>query len=434
MKKIIHGMAGFLLPVTLAGSFFFIAPSLQEKPQKSDVAEKALKAKSIKAPEVNVAYKTLGYGKTQPVHSWEAVAQVAGSVSYMSDALKSGEFVAEGTELLRIDDAGYQLAIVQAETQLAALDTKDQTSRASLRLEEKAQSLLNSDLLRKQKLSTAGTISDSVFEESERALIKGAVTVQALKNNLALNKAERLVVETQLKSAQLDLLRTKLVAPFDIRITEVAVGPSQYANRGQPLFSADDTSAVEIEARFPVGQLRALISAKNSENKNAVAGAMSLDAKVRLQTATHKVEWLGVVDRAAGLIDPDTQTIGVIVRIDNPYKQAVPGQRPGLLRNTFVEVELSKVATIKQIVIPKTALRGGQVYVLGADNRLEKRDVKLSYQQGDFAVVESGLKSGEVIIVSSVPGQSGMLLDTIEDEKVLKMLKMSASGKKGSKK
>lgn len=434
MKKLIRGAVGFLLPVALAGSFFFIAPSLQQKPQKAEIVEKAVKAKTIKAPELKVTYKAIGYGKTRAIHSWEAVAQVPGPVSFMSDALRSGEFVAEGAELLRIDDAQYQLALVQADTQLAALDTKNETSIALLGLEEKAQALLNSDLERKQKLMKAGSISNAVFEETQRAHIKGAVTVQSLKNSLVLNRAERRVVETQLKNAELDLARTKLVAPFDIRITEVAIGPSQYANRGQLLFSADDTSAVEIEARFPVGQLRALISAKKADNADSSAGAMSLDAKVRLQTATHKVEWTGVVDRAAGLIDPDTQTLGVVVRIDDPYKQAIPGQRPGLLRNTFVEVELSKTSAKKQLVVPKTALHSGKVYVLDENSRLTIRDVKISHQTGSYVVIASGITSGEAVVISSVLGQAGMLIEAQDDETALKKLKMLASGKSGAKK
>ncbi|MFC1863695.1 efflux RND transporter periplasmic adaptor subunit, partial [Thermodesulfobacteriota bacterium] len=160
-----------------------------------------------------------------------------------------------------------------------------------------------------------------------------------------------------------------------------------------------------------------------------------LDAIVRLNTATHTVEWEARVDRVAGVVDPQTQTMGVVVVVDKPYEQARPGQRPSLIRNTSVEVELRKRTKDNPVVIPTSAVHEGKVYVVDQEKRLEIRQVKTSYIQGGSAVIAMGLEKGEILIISDLsPAVQGMLLDPIEDEKVMKRLKMEATGRKGNSK
>jgi RND family efflux transporter MFP subunit len=367
------------------------------------------------------------------------VAEVAGQVAWVSEELKSGKFVQQGAEMLRIDDASYRLALTQAETQLNTLAVKDKTTHASLALEERSQSLLRKDIERKRKLKQQGTLSASILEEAERSLLKGEVLVQNLKNAIALNEAEREVLNTQRANAELDLRRTRFVAPFDVRITERKVNQAQYANKGQLLFSADGLAAVEIEARFPIGKLRPLIADKTSTEDEAgrpavaqVPGALKLDARVRLRTATHTIEWDARVDRVAGVIDPQSQTLGVVVVVGNPYEQARPGQRPPLVRNTFVEVELRKRPKGRPVVVPISALHDGKVYLLDRDNRLEIRPVQTAFIQDGAAAIGKGLEAGETLVVSDlVPAAAGMLLSPEVDEKAMQRLKREASGQKG---
>lgn len=428
-------------PVLIALIIVVLAPMMKSPPQKIQASERAVKVRVIETPSLAVIPTATGYGTTMAARTWEAVAEVAGQVAWISDTLKGGKFVDQGSELLRIDDASYQLALTQAETQLNALQVKDQTTRASLALEERSQSLLRTDIERKRKLERQGTLSASVLEESERGLLKGEVLVQNLKNTLALNAAERDVVSIQKANAELDIRRARFVAPFDARITDRKVNQAQYANKGQLLFSADGLEAVEIEARFPIGKLRPLMtgaqSARDKEDADRggrIPGALNLDALVRLKTATHTVEWPARVDRVAGVIDPQTQSLGVVVVVDKPYEQARAGQRPALVRNTFVEVELRKRPKGKTIVIPTSALHDGQVYVIGEGNRLEIRPVTISFAQAGVAAIAKGLVEGETLVVSDlVPAIAGMLLAPIADENALMRLRMEATGHTGRK-
>ena len=440
MKKQWLRRSWLLLPVIVALTVLVVASRMKSPPEKVEVKERAVKVRVIEAPRLPIVPRSVGYGTTKAARTWEAVAEVAGQVAWISADLKGGRLIDQGTELLRIDDASYPLTLTLAETQSTARKVKDKTTRVSLALEERSQSILRNDLERKRQLKQKGTLSAAAFEEAQRNVLKGEVLLQNLKNMLALNAAEQEVLNTQKANAELDLQRTRFVAPFDVRITDRKVNQAQYANKGQLLFSADGLDAVEIEARFPIGKLRPLIAGRKpagEEDNSAMArvpGALTLDARVRLRTATHSVEWDARVDRVAGVIDPQTQTLGVVVVVDKPYEQARPGHRPPLVRNTFVEVELRRQSKGKPVVVPTSALHDGKLYVLGQDNRLEIRPVRTLFIQGGATAIAKGLAAGERLVVSDlIPATSGMLLAPMVDKKAMKRLKKEAVGQKGHK-
>jgi multidrug efflux pump subunit AcrA (membrane-fusion protein) len=197
-------------------------------------------------------------------------------------------------------------------------------------------------------------------------------------------------------------------------------------------------AVAEIEAQFPIGRLRPLVggsSQRATSHEDAVSwapGVRGLDALVRLRSGDHQVEWSARVDRVGGEIDPATQSLGIVVAVDDPYGQAVPGERPPLVRNLFVEVELIGRALAGQTVIPLSALHEGKVYVADEANRLAVRPVVLNFRHGGFASVAEGLRPGERVVVSDpIPAVAGMLLAIVHDEKAEQRLIGLASGKKG---
>ncbi|MCK5666132.1 MAG: HlyD family efflux transporter periplasmic adaptor subunit, partial [Thiotrichaceae bacterium] len=244
------------------------------------------------------------------------------------------------------------------------------------------------------------------------------------------------VLGVKKEQAKLELENTQFIAPFDLRITQIKINQNQYANKGQLLFSADAISSVEVEARFPIGKLRPLMSKNQSANNELSItekkpGAISLDALVRLKTARDTIEWPAQVDRVSGIIDLQTQTLGVVVVVDNPYQLAQPGKRPPLIRNTFVEVELAKKAMEELVVIPISAIHNNKIYIVDNQQRLQIRNIKPMFIQNGVVAISKGLEQGETLVVSKlIPAIEGMLLKPIEDKKALKQLKMAVMGKK----
>jgi len=420
-----------LLIIALGVALIMLAPKLKSPPKQVAVKERAVKVHAMKVPGLKVVPRTTGYGRVLPGRSWESVAEVAGRVAWISDKLQDGEIVSEGTELLRIEDANYQLALTQAEAQLKVSGAKQKTTDDALVIAKQNLSLLRAEYQRQKKLSDRGTISKSVLENAQRQMLSGQTQVQELQNTLVLIAAESQVLLAQQDAAKLDLQRTRQVAPFDVRITGVNTGIAQYANKGQLMFSADGLEIAEIEARFSVGILRPLIKGISTKEDNTVrAGATQLKAVVRLNTASHSVEWPARIDRISGSIDPLSQTLGVIVAVDQPYASASPGARPPLRRGTFVEVELRSEPLKKQAVVPWGALHNNTVYVIDAESRLEMRKVKVGFSQQGYAVIETGLAPGERIVSSDfLSAIEGMLLSPQEDKKTKRKMVIAATGK-----
>lgn len=73
------------------------------------------------------------------------------------------------------------------------------------------------------------------------------------------------------------------------------------------------------------------------------------------------------MQRSGGKIDAQSQSQSIIVQVNNPYQQAKPGQRPPLVRDTFVKVTL--IGPLKeQLAVPVTALHDETLYLLKTGN------------------------------------------------------------------
>lgn len=90
-----------------------------------------------------------------------------------------------------------------------------------------------------------------------------------------------------------------------------------------------------------------------------------------------------------------------MVAVDKPYDGIIPGKRPPLLKGMYVSVEFLAPAK-DQLVVPRKAIHQGRVYVATPENTLSIRPVKISFSNGNQAVIESGLKKGEQIILTDV--------------------------------
>ena len=422
---------GMIIAILLGVALLILAPKMKSPPKQSPVKEQAVKVHSITVPVLDIVPRSTGFGRVTPGRTWESVAEVSGQIVWIADELRDGKVAHAGAELLRIEDANYRLALAQTEAQLQSSEVKQKTARDALVIARKNFTLLQTEYKRQQELAAQGTVSRTMLESSERQVLTGQTQVQELKNSLALIAAEHQVLIAQREAAMLDLQRTVKIAPFDVRITKVNIGTAQYSNKGQLMFTGDGLEVAEIEAQFSVGILRPLIRREAAgKDSNVRAGATQLNALVRLSSSSHTVEWPARVDRVAGSIDPLTQTIGVIVVVDRPYASASPGERPPLLRDTFVEVELRSEPIEQQIVVPWSAVHDGTVYVVDNESRLELREVTVEFSLQGYSVIAKGLKPGEQIVTSDlITALEGMLLAPQEDKKTKQRIVLEATGK-----
>jgi len=110
------------------------------------------------------------------------------------------------------------------------------------------------------------------------------------------------------------------------------------------------------------------------------------------------------------------------VRVEGAYSSARPGKRPPLTKGMFVQVVLS-AKPVAGIVIPRSALRDGQVLIAGDDNRLSLQPVTALLTQDTIALIAEGLEPGQRVIVSDLsPVMPGMLLQVTQDDALMDRL------------
>ena len=449
-----------LVPPVVVGVIVLMSVIAGKKsPEQVPVVERQTMVRVITVEKMAVVPRVLGYGTVKPGRVWNAVAQVAGRVEHVHEGFKKGAILKAGSEIIRISPKDYSIAILQAEANIRSAEAKinelnvaTENTKASLGIEQKSLRINEREFERMRKLANRGAVSKSTRDQQERALLTQRKRVQDLKSALRLNptqitalKESKAVSKALLEIAQLNLQRTRITLPFDARIAETNVEITQYVGVGKVLGIADSMQRAEVDAQIPVAHMRALLHAASkavpqseqgieTDTVRSFAGRYGLQGVVRMTLGDQTVEWPGEVVRISDTVDPKTRTIGAIVAIDHPYKQAVPGQRPPLIKGMFVEVEIRATALAGQIVIPRSSVRSNKgenrVLVVTKDNRLGYRTVRTTLVQGDFAVIGTGLKVGEKVIVSDLsPAVEGMLLRIQNDEEVLARLKKEVLAK-----
>lgn len=408
-------------------------------PAQTTVAERPVAVRVITAKTSALPPQITGYGLVRPARVYEAISQVAGTADYVNPDLENGEILPEGAVLVRLSQADFKLAIAQAkaniraaEARLAELDISEKNQRAALEIEQKALELKTREFERIQTLAASGTASGTALDNVEAAMLAQSQKVLNLENALALLPTQRQVQEeqiavyqTSLQTAELNLERTTLTLPFNARVAQRQVEIGQFVRAGQITAILDGVDAAEVEAEVSIGDMMALLRAASPEGgdapgigTSAMTGflrQLALTAEVRLRLDNQVLTWPAEVERISDTIDQKSGTLGVILRVDTAYSGAAPGERPPLTKGMFVEAALS-AAPQTGILIPRSALHNGQVYVADENARLQRVSVTLALVQGDVALISDGLEPGAQVIVSSpTPVMDGLLLIVTPD-------------------
>jgi RND family efflux transporter MFP subunit len=424
-----------LPPIVIGLLVLLLMVAGKQQPVQEERGEPKRVVRVIEAPLVELAPMAEGYGQVQPARIWTAVSQVAGRVTYIHPRLRDGEILPEDTLLVRIDPKDYELALAQAEAELAELNAREENARASLDIEQRNLKLAKKELGRIQQLVKKGTASQSTADESERAMLAYRASVQNLENTLALVPSQRSVLEARLALAQRDLKHTVICAPYDMRVANLKVEQDQYVPLGQNLFEGDAVDRVEIKAQVAMSSLRRLFIGRQGMQidiqrlSEEFAELIALDPVVRLDLGNHVAEWKAEFVRFSDTVDSQTRTMGVVVAVDRPFDKVIPGYKPPLSKGMFVNVMLSGKQSMQRLLVPRSAVRSNNVFIADDNNRLRRRAVEVLFSQGDISVIADGIEPGERVVVSDlVPAVEGMLLQVQLDEALTRSLIAQGKG------
>jgi multidrug efflux pump subunit AcrA (membrane-fusion protein) len=454
-----HRKHRIILTLTLIAGIAFVVVmvKLKQPPERAVGQVAATPVTTLEVTPLILRAEARGYGQVLPARSWKAVANVGGRITWKHPDLESGNLISRGTRLLQIDPTRYELAEASARADIAGLaaerrqlDQEEQNTRELLELENRRLALAQRELERANTLVDRGALSETRFDEQQRATLQQQQAVQSLNNQLNLVPVRKDTLnarmarsESALASAREDLEDTRFEAPWDMRVHQSEVETGQQVSPNQILFVADDITAAEATVQLQLSALRRVVSqlpgakAPKTDNNEAHQGFTDFHRQLPLDSLTVRVHptgapdshWTGKLTRVTGSLDPATRTIQAVITVEEPYRNANPPARPPLVRNMFVQATIAAPTPAPVIVVPASAIHQGEVYLADRDDRLQRQPVTLAWQQGELAVVSDGLKSGDRLILDDlVPAIEGTLLSPRPDEQTRQWLRKTVTG------
>ena len=329
-------------------------------------------------------FKIVSQGTALPRTTILLISEVSGKVVSVSDKFNAGKFFQKNDLLLEIDPRDYELSLAQARLKVAQADLR-------LQMEEK---------------------EATVSRKEWKLLNQGEPTgLQAREPQLAEARAALDAAKATEESAQRNLDRCRIRAPFDGMVSKANVRPGQFVSAGIQLGEIFATDVSEVRLPLSTSDLSFINLPKPNELLNIdKAPKVILVNKVGEESQ----EWIGSIVRSEENVDPINRMVYVVAKVDDPYSLKSNNKAP-LRRGTFLKATINGRTAKKIIAIPRTALRGkGRVWI-AEDGKLIYRKVKPLYLDENLAIISEGIDSNEQIIVSLLAGVIDGMGIKIED-------------------
>jgi RND family efflux transporter MFP subunit len=311
-------------------------------------------------------------GRFEAVERVEIRPRVSGFIASVNFA--EGREVKKGDVLFVIDQRPYEADYKHAKAQL------DQARSQS--------TLAKSERERATKLLQAHAISQEEYDTRVAGLEQADANVEA--------------AQAALDTSALNLTFTKVTAPISGRISRALVTEGNLVSTGQTLL----TTLVSIDpiyVRFDGDEqaflrytkiAREAAQAKAKGNEAGTTGSPVMVGLANEGGYPHQ----GVMVFVDNELDPTTGTIRGRAKLDNHDRAFTPG--------LFARVKLMGSNQYNALLINDSAVGTDQtvryVLVVGADNKVQYRPVKLGPIIDGLRVVTDGLTAGETIVVSGL--------------------------------
>jgi len=324
---------------------------------KKDTGSSAIAVGVSSVQKRDVPFYLTGLGSVTAFNTVTVHTRVDGEI--MRVLFNEGQFVHKGDLLVEIDPRPYQVALEQAEGQLA----KDLAAQQDARV----------DLGRYQQLWQAGVIPRQQLDSQQATVgqYDGAI------------KSDQAAIDNQ----KLQLTYSRITSPIDGRVGLRLVDPGNIVHatdttgmivitQVQPIaviFTLPEDALPQVVAQMRGRQLAVEAYSRDNDTKLAEGRLLTLDNQ----------------------IDPTTGTVKLKAQFENRDLSLWPNQ--------FVNARLLLSSRQNATVIPSAAIQNGAqgtfVYVVGADNRVQVRPLQVDFAEGNISVIRQGLSPGEQVVV-----------------------------------
>jgi membrane fusion protein (multidrug efflux system) len=403
-----------------------------DKPAQA--ALRALDVEVVRVEQKDVPVYSEWIGTTEGIVNADIKAEVTGYL--LKQDYKEGSFVKKGQLLFELDSRPFQAAVDQANGQVAQFQGQleqaiSQVAQAEAQVAQANSQLLQSQAqlaqaqanqvktqldvnkyapLAEQKAVTQQDLDNAVQGnvvakaqveaaragvETARAQLRAA-NAQIGTAKAAINTAKGQVENAQaaVRTAQLNLGFTRIISPIDgiAGIAQAQVG-NLISTTSAPLTTVSTVDPIKVyftlsEQQYLNFTKRNLIEARHG------ASVVQIELELILSDGTSYPE-KGSFFFADRQVDPKTGAIRMAGIFPNPGNVLRPGQ--------YGRVRAVTATRSDALLVPQRAvseLQGSyQVAVVGGDDKIEMRTVKVGERSGTEWIIEDGLKAGETVVV-----------------------------------
>ena len=408
-----------------------LAALLKPSPSLVQGYDKARFVEVLSLKQIELAPRIEGFGRVEPKHVWQAMAEVGGKVIYRHPQLETGRMLPKDTLVLAIDPLEYELKLAQAQAnlnaiqaQLTRLEQQDRNLNTSLKIERQKLVLAEQEYQRKVTLKKRDLVSSSEVENQKQSLLAQTKLVEDLQSSLKLLPDDRRVSQAQekvdtalLADAQRRLEQTKVVLPFDARVSDVNIEQDQVVTTGSVMMVAHQLGTAEIKAELSIQDMRTLVGSilsKSATMNMPSIERFDLQAEVTFEVGNNRFTWPAKVTRVAETVNPNLATIGVYLEVEQDFHQLDLLTRPPLTKGMFVRADIIGGAK-SHFVIPEKALHGGSIYLMDSDGRLQIKPVEVLFRDGQQVAIDGDMAAGDRLVLNDlIPAIPGMSLKVVE--------------------
>ena len=328
-------------------------------------------------------FEATARGVVMPRSETDLIAEVSGRVVELSQSLVTGGFFKEDDVLLRIDPLDYEIALEQASAQVQRAVSELATARKNFE--------------RQRNLSKRQSTSESLEDDA--------------RNRLQIAEAAQREAKARLASAERELERTVVRAPYDGRVRTEQVDLGQFLNRGSRLARLYAIDAAEV--RLPIKDDELAFLNISLRDGSAWEKRPSVSLSAEFAGAVHR--WTGEIVRTEGELDPKTRMIQLVASVAEPYRVDTTPLPVGL----FVDAVITGGVQPNIVRLPRVAMVSpSEVYIVDSSERLVRRTVTVLRSQGDFVYISEGLLKGDRVCLSrlatAMPGMKVRVENTEE--------------------
>ena len=311
------------------------------------------------------------YGTVQPRTQSMLVAQVGGQIISVNPNVRDGGFFEKGDVLGRIDPRDYEADVRISEA--ALMDARQALAEAEARTAQAREDW--------ERLGNPGEAPELVLRIPQ----------------LEAAKARVISAQSALQKSELDLERTKIVAPFAGRILRKLVDVGQVVSPNTQLAEIYATDYVEI--RLPLRNrdlpfIELPEAFRYTDTMSAAGGRVEIYSDLGGSKA-----WEASLIRTEGAIDETARQLHVIAQIDDPFGRSIVGQTP-LKIGQYVTARLEGKTIPNALVIPNNTIYQGTYVYTVEDGILRRKDIDIAWQNDVDAVVRAGLRPGDELVTT----------------------------------